>query len=114
MSLFDKPPQPRRFIRTRYNQPVHLKTALGGEALGAAGCDLSQGGIKLYVSEFIPVGTELGIELQFGPQHQVTEICGIVRWISEMPGGDRYQIGLEFFESALQQRKRIAQHVFFD
>ena len=58
-------------------------------------CDLSEGGVRVDVYDFVPVNTELTLQIRVAVE-KVIEYVGRVVWIRKFPFADRYQVGLEF------------------
>jgi len=60
--------------------------------------DISQGGIRFYVHEFIAKDSLLAIRLTLQNIFFSFEALVKVAWIVEVPRSDRYEIGVEFKE----------------
>ena len=87
----------RFYKRFSFLEPVeYRKPSL--YSTGSLANNISVGGIKLRVGEFIPVSTilELGINLE--NTSRVVPIKGKVVWIGESLSEGMYDIGLEFIK----------------
>lgn len=97
----------RRYPRFSFSEPVGYQG--DGRILeGSLAEDISQTGIKLSVSQFIPLNTLLELHIQLPNQVEVVAVQGKVVWIREIPyRDDAWEIGLhiqpnEAFSSAIQ------------
>jgi hypothetical protein len=98
----------RRYPRFSFNEPVGYQKE--GQSLeGSLADDISQTGIKLSVSQFIPLNTELELQVQLPGQLGVIPAHGKVVWIREVPHrDDAWEVGLridqdEEFKLAIQE-----------
>ncbi len=57
--------------------------------------DLSESGIRIDTYDFVPLGTELTLQVRLAIE-KVVEYVGRVAWVRKFPFADRYQVGLEF------------------
>jgi len=57
--------------------------------------DLSKGGVRVRVDDFIPLDTELTLRIWLNDE-EVVECAGRIVWIEKARFGDSYQAGLEF------------------
>jgi hypothetical protein len=63
---------------------------------GSLSANISLGGIKLTVHEFVPLGTVLKMQINFSNPRRSVPANGKVMWVREIGAGDRYEIGVEF------------------
>lgn len=85
----------RRYKRISLRQPVQFQSqhsSLGG---GSLSCDLSEGGARVDMYDFLPLNTEVTLQVRLAVE-KVIEYVGRVVWIRKFPFADRYQVGLEF------------------
>lgn len=98
----------RSFKRAKLSGPVRFEFKDPECFGGCLSCDISEGGIRVRFNEFVPLGTNLsmGVQLDSG---RVVECIGKVVWVSQIPFGDQYEIGLEFenIDSISESRSRI-------
>ncbi len=87
----------RLFRRVSCGQPVHFQSKDPAQFGGCLSRDLSEGGIQINLNDFIPLGTELNLQIQLAPERAV-ECVGRVVWVRGLPLMDRYQAGLEFLQ----------------
>lgn len=103
----------REFRRVRYAEPVGFTVPrLVGAAGGGLSGDLSPGGLRLNVAEFIAAGTELTVQFRLD-DGQAVECQARVAWVEKQRFSDRYYVGLTFLplDSAAQIRKHINRFV---
>lgn len=98
----------RLFRRVSCSQPVHFQFKDPSRFGGCLSRDLSEGGIQINLNDFVPLGTELILQIQLAPEKAV-ECVGRVVWVRGLPLMDRYQAGLEFLQSGFlwDSRKEI-------
>jgi len=107
MEIFRLGSESRKYPRVPFKQGV--KCQLRGEdvGFGEAAQDLSEGGIRIRTSVFIPIGQEVSLGIQFDQADDVIEITGKVVWVRFNPYSEVYQIGVEFADQAAFPRWRI-------
>lgn len=81
--------------RVSFKEPVGFQFKDPSRFGGCLGCDLSETGVRINFSDFVPLGTELLIQLQLA-EKKVVERIGKVVWVQKFPFMDRYQVGLQF------------------
>lgn len=103
----------RAFKRVIHAEPVQLQLTEYTPPVGSLAKDLSEGGLRLRINEFIPLGTEISVNVQLAPGKLVESTAEVV-WISQIPHSESYQVGLEFqnLNSLLSSRQEI--HTFID
>ncbi len=62
---------------------------------GSLASNISQGGVKLTVYEFIPIGSMLEMQVQL-PDLKTVNVKGRVMWVNEIAYSERYEIGVQF------------------
>ena len=85
----------RRYKRVDFREPVQFGSVNPVRCGGCLSCDLSEGGLRVNVNEFVPPGTGLTLQIPLAAQKFV-EHAGRVAWVSKLPFMERYQLGLEF------------------
>jgi c-di-GMP-binding flagellar brake protein YcgR len=86
--------------RISHSEPVQFQINEQAAMGGSLSKDISQGGIRLRLSEFLPLGTHLGLQLYLSPD-RVVECSGRVVWISQIPHSDYYYAGLQFDDESV-------------
>ncbi len=65
---------------------------------GSLARNISLGGIKLTVHEFVPIGTVLEMQIHLDHPARDVLIKGKVMWSKELSYGEAYEIGVEFIK----------------
>jgi len=78
--------------------PVRFESKDQSKFGGSLSADIGEGGIKLNVGEFLPLYTELNMQIYLDPQ-KVIECMGKVVWVKKVGHSERYEAGLEFTSS---------------
>jgi c-di-GMP-binding flagellar brake protein YcgR len=97
----------RRFHRLRHAQPVRFQFKDPSRFGGCLSCDLSEGGIRVHLNDFVPLYTELTVQIRLADE-SIVDCTGRVVWIEKDRFGDYYRAGLEFAGGGsivLSQRK---------
>jgi len=63
---------------------------------GSLSGDISEGGLRLSVQEFIPLNTIVRLNIHVSDSARVLPAQGRVVWVREVPQSDRYDVGIEF------------------
>ena len=86
----------RQYPRFQFDKPVSYRPNETESAKGALSRDISLGGIKMTVNEFVPFGSILEMGLDFPDLGKQVTVKGKVVWIRENPYSERFDIGIEF------------------
>lgn len=89
-------------VRYELKDPAYFK--------GCVAYDLSETGVRLRLTEFLPINTEIILNIQLMNGKNV-DCMGRIAWVSQIPFMDHYQVGVEFFNPDLlvEPRKKIRQ-----
>ncbi len=101
----------RRFPRASFRDAVSYHT---GDISGFGGClayDISEGGIKVNFNDFIPVHSEMVLQMKLNKIAKVVETKARVVWVQQVAYSDRYQMGLQFTESDPLAHEEIRSYV---
>ena len=101
----------RRFPRARFRDPVNYHT---GEASGFGGClafDISEGGIKVNFNDFLPINTEMILQMKLNKVSRIVEANARVVWVQQVAYSDQYQMGLQFTKSDPISQEEIRSYV---
>ncbi len=85
----------RRYERIPFRQPVQFQSKDPAFRGGSLSCDLGEGGVRVDMFDFVPLDTELTLEIRLAIE-KIVGYVGRVVWIRKFPFADRYQAGLEF------------------
>ncbi len=103
----------RQFKRVSLKEPVQYRFKDSNDFGGCLSTDISEEGIRINVSNFIPVNTEVTLSVQL-THEKVVECRGRVMWVEQLPHAERYQAGLKFesTDSLFDAKQEI--HKFLD
>ena len=86
-------------------------TGAGKKALRVLSKDISASGVKIRTPDFVPVGTELNLELILPEPRKILETRGICRWIQEAGGVAMYELGVEFQNLSRDDAAALGEYV---
>jgi len=70
--------------------------------------DLSAGGTRFIIDEFIPYTARLVLDITLPlPQRPVSAISKI-SWIKKLSSGDKYEVGNQFLEMSKEDKNRLS------
>ena len=104
-------PDGRRYKRIAFKRPIKFKVKGRDIFVGHLALDLSEGGLRFYSAEFIPLNTVMMVQIQLEEYGRVIELEGRVAWARANPVSDKYQLGLEFADSMALKRALIGAHI---
>ena len=93
--------------RVRFSESVRFQLKEAQQFVGCTARDISESGICVTLNDFVPLNTQMVLQVQLALERMVDCIARVV-WISKLPYSDRYQAGLEFEEAGslmMTQRK---------
>jgi len=101
----------RKSRRARYTEPVSFQLKDPHHFGGCLGRDLSEGGIRVDFNEFIPLNTEMVLQLKLGSISKVVDVTGRVAWLQRVPYSDRYAVGLQFTKADPVSHEEIRRYI---
>ena len=98
----------RGFGRKGFREPIQLIFKDPELSRGCLSFDLSESGVRIELNKFVPLGTEVSLQLSLENNNKV-DCVGEIVWIVKIPFSDRYQAGLEFSkeDAIFDSRNRI-------
>jgi len=104
-----KQPDKRRHHRADIHLPVRFRDPLihPSPVRNAQTRDLSLGGLCFQTEEFVPFDTTLLLELRLRDSARPVRSIARVAWTRIMPSGHRYEVGSEFVDIVLSERKAL-------
>ncbi len=82
---------------------------------GCLAYDIGEGGAKINFQDFIPLGTEVTLQVRLGQKStsRMIDIVGRVVWVIRIPFSDYYQVGVKFIDSIpnLKPKEGIGQYL---
>ena len=70
------------------------------------------GGIRVLTEKYLPVGTELRMELALLDSNKVINLVGKVRWINCLYENELYEMGVEFLETLSDKTVALIEHIY--
>jgi len=101
----------RKYKRVEFDGPVAYHTRDTNKFAGCLGCDISLGGLKVLLSEFIALHTEMEVCMNFIDTHTSINLQAQVAWLRKIPYSEMYYAGLKFEDSNLIAERRIRVYV---
>lgn len=101
----------RKFERILGDAEITYRVVAQSQAQGTLSKDISEGGIRFFCNEFIPLGSKLRVRVLIRSIPYSFQALAETRWIKEASGGARYEIGVEFTDipsEAIQKIKALA------
>ena len=89
------------------NSEVSYRIVNSSKSKRFIGRDISRGGVRFYVHEFIPKGSVLRLKISPADKSFYFESLVVVKWIREYPRSGYYEIGTEFIDMPLSAVKGI-------
>ncbi|MFH0771873.1 MAG: PilZ domain-containing protein [Candidatus Omnitrophota bacterium] len=83
----------------------------GDSAMNAITRDISRGGIRLLVDEFISVFTRLVVDISIPSTVKPVRVVSKVAWVRKRPHGDQYEVGMQFIDIPEEDRRGIFEFV---
>lgn len=69
--------------------------------------DISVGGVRLLVNEFVSVFTRLVLEIAMPSTPKPVRAVSKITWIRKRPYGEQYEVGAQFMDMSDEDRKDI-------
>ena len=101
----------RRYIRIPERQKISYKVLPDRKSQGFLTKDISQGGIRFLVHNFIPPESLLEVRISFDEVLFSFESIVRVVWIERQPHSERYEIGVEFTNLPKQANKYLVDYI---
>jgi len=73
--------------------------------------DISRGGMRLYVKDFLPKDSLLQLVISLKEMHFSFEALARVKWIKKKTNNDNFEIGVEFIEVAEEGLKQLSRYL---
>ncbi len=101
----------RKFVRIPEHAEISYEIKPDSKTGSFLTRDISQGGIRFFVHEFIPEKTVLKIRLTLKKIFFSFEAFVKVMWITEDAFNDRYEIGVEFTDMPKPVAERLIAYI---
>ncbi|MBU2541200.1 MAG: PilZ domain-containing protein [Candidatus Omnitrophica bacterium] len=101
----------RKHKRLNKRFPVHFRIKTTNKYGDTLSCDVSGGGIRVMIQNFIAPKTDFMLEFSINDFFQIISAVGKVVWTKKVPHSDRYQLGIEFKEIPSKVKEVITQFI---
>lgn len=97
----------RRHRRVTGDFPLKYRTLEDNPYSGGFTRNIAEGGVRFIGHRFIPLATNLTLNLSLPTTARRLNALGKVVWIRKVPTGERYEIGLEFIDISDDDKREI-------
>lgn len=73
--------------------------------------DISKGGVGLISSKFVPLNTNLVMEIALAPKAEPLLAVGRVKWVQKMASQERYRLGMSFTDISQGCQNRLSEYL---
>ena len=73
--------------------------------------DISEGGTRMTISEFLPLNSKLAMEIPLMPGRRPVKGVSRVAWVAKAGFSERYDVGVEFVELDQEDSMQIAKFI---
>lgn len=101
----------RHYKRTRFSEPVRFQFKEESSFGGCLACDIGEGGMKVNFNDFIPLNTEMILQMKLTNTPRVIDVTGQVAWLEKVPYSDRYHVGVRFTKIDSQMQEGIRRYI---
>ena len=101
----------RKFVRIPENSQIYYKLVSEKNYQASLTKDISQGGIRFFIHEFIPKNSLLEIKIILGKILFTFEALVKVKWIDKEAHGERYEVGAEFVNILEEAKERLTDYI---
>jgi len=104
-------PEKRRFERIPETLEITYRRVPDVKACGFITRDISEGGVRFFAKEFLPVGSILRIQVKLKKIYFAFEALAQVKWIKKDTTEERFDVGADFIDISNEAKKRLAEYV---
>jgi len=106
----------RKYVRIPDSSPVSYKVIPEEKISDYVAKDISQGGLRFFVHEFIPKDSLLKVRVTLSETTFSFEAVVKLMWINEVPYSDKYEVGVEFVNLPKESTEYLIDYIrtFFD
>lgn len=88
----------RQFPRFAFREAVGYHRNEGLPVEGSVGADISRGGVRIRVHQFIPLRSVVYLKIHLTNPVRTLPVKGTVVWIREVPHSEAFDVGIQFVE----------------
>lgn len=101
----------RKFVRIPENSKISYKVLPNMKKEGSITKDISQGGVRFLVHDFVPKGSLLDIEVALGEVYLSFRCIVKFIWIKKEANSEKYEIGVEFIDLPKKSIERLIGYI---
>jgi len=101
----------RKYVRIPESSPISYRIMPNVKIGSFVTKDISQGGIRFSVHEFIPKGSFLKIRFTIEKLYFSFEALVRIVWIVEQPRSEKFEIGVEFVNIPKQTTDHLIDYI---
>jgi c-di-GMP-binding flagellar brake protein YcgR len=101
----------RRFSRVLQHAELTWRLVNDTKQSGSISKDISAGGLRFFVTKFIPPKSNLRIQATIPDAHLFFEIIGEVKWTRTVYSDEQYEIGVEFTDIPEDALKKLNHYI---
>ena len=91
----------------RFDCSVPIEGKEGSVFAESQTVDISGGGVGFISRKFIPVNTEMAVEIALTPKSDPLLTLGKVKWVQQLSNPPRYRVGMVFEESSAGLKSQL-------
>ena len=107
------------FPERRQQQRVYMTMSVqyrgirqaNNSVVNAISRDISTGGVRLLVNEFISVFTRLVLEIAVPSAPKPVRVVSKIAWVRKRPYGEQYEVGAQFVEMSEEDRRGVTDFI---
>lgn len=101
----------RKYVRIPESSQISYEVISTAKVSDFVTKDISQGGIRFLVNEFIPHNTFLKIRVTLERIHFCFEALVKLVWINEDPRSERFEVGVEFVNISEEAQQHLIDYI---
>ncbi|MGA1842263.1 MAG: PilZ domain-containing protein [bacterium] len=101
----------RKFIRIPESAEISYRLIKKIKATGALSKDISKGGLRFFVNEFIPKESVLKIKIIIKKIPYSFEVMAKVKWVKKRFANESFEIGVEFIEVPEKDLQHLVRYI---
>lgn len=101
----------RKFVRIPEHAQISYQILNSQKEYSSLTKDISQGGIRFWVQEFIPENTHLKIKCTLEKISFSFEAVVRLAWITEDSFSEKYEVGVEFLDIPKKAAERLVEYI---
>ncbi|MGA1863438.1 MAG: PilZ domain-containing protein [bacterium] len=101
----------RKYIRIPESAEISYRLVKNIKTTGALSKDISKGGLRFFVNEFIPKESVLKIKIIIKKIPYSFEVMAKIKWVRKRFANESFEIGAEFIEVPQKDLKHLERYI---